>query len=183
MRRKTFVFLVWVSCLAALAASSAAGEKASPDTLAESSSSAVVKLAADAPPSQQPAGSAASSGAQASSGQDSAPQLEPAQKPTPPAAAGAQQSGATGEKTPWTPPTTEAEQLAQMRADLAQMESLLNNMSSEITFLRDQNLQILLNTNARMWTMLIRDLRAQIELSEKRVQTTKAHEEESRPKH
>ena len=37
-----------------------------------------------------------------------------------------------------------------MRTDLDRMESLLNNMSSEITFLRDQNLQILLNTNGRI---------------------------------
>ena len=58
--------------------------------------------------------------------------------------------------------------LARMRNDLNQMESLLNNMSSEITFLRDQNLQILLNTNARMWTILIRDLRQQIEREERR---------------
>jgi hypothetical protein len=58
--------------------------------------------------------------------------------------------------------------LAQMRSDLNHMESLLNNMSSEITFLRDQNLQILLNTNARMWTILIRDLRLQIDREEER---------------
>jgi hypothetical protein len=53
-----------------------------------------------------------------------------------------------------------------MRTDLNHMESLLNNMSSEITFLRDQNLQILLNSNARMWTILIRDLRLQIDREE-----------------
>jgi len=58
--------------------------------------------------------------------------------------------------------------LAQMRTDLNHMESLLNNMSSEITFLRDQNLQILLNSNARMWTILIRDLRLQIDREEQR---------------
>ena len=58
--------------------------------------------------------------------------------------------------------------LAQMRTDLNQMESLLNNMSSEITFLRDQNLQILLNSNARMWTILIRDLRLQIDREQQR---------------
>ncbi len=61
---------------------------------------------------------------------------------------------------------------AQMRADLNQMESLLNNMSSEVTFLRDQNLQILLNTNVRMWTILIRDLRLQLDQQEKREQTS-----------
>jgi hypothetical protein len=67
------------------------------------------------------------------------------------------------------PPTAEAgDDLAQMQTDLNHMESLLNNMSSEITFLRDQNLQILLNTNARMWTILIRDLRLQIAREEQR---------------
>ena len=55
-----------------------------------------------------------------------------------------------------------------MRSDLDHMESLLNNMSSEITFLRDQNLQILLNTNARMWTILVRDLRGQIDREQSR---------------
>ena len=64
--------------------------------------------------------------------------------------------------------------LAQMRTDLNHMESLLNNMSSEITFLRDQNLQILLNTNARMWTILIRDLRLQIDREEERRSGKKA---------
>jgi hypothetical protein len=56
----------------------------------------------------------------------------------------------------------------QMRADLNQMESLMNNMQSEINFLRDQNLQILLNTNVRMWTILIRDLRRQLDDEEQR---------------
>ena len=60
-----------------------------------------------------------------------------------------------------------SDDLAQMRTDLNHMESLLNNMSSEITFLRDQNLQILLNSNARMWTILIRDLRLQIDREER----------------
>ena len=64
--------------------------------------------------------------------------------------------------------------LTQMRTDLGHMESLLNNMSSEITFLRDQNLQILLNTNARMWTILIRDLRLQIDREEERSGRKKA---------
>jgi hypothetical protein len=63
------------------------------------------------------------------------------------------------------PPTDRVEQ---MRADLNQMESLMNNMQSEINFLRDQNLQILLNTNVRMWTILIRDLRRQLDDEEQR---------------
>ena len=56
--------------------------------------------------------------------------------------------------------------LAQMRVDLDRMDSLNMNMSSEIEFLRDQNLQILLRTNSQMWTILIRDLRLRIERDE-----------------
>ena len=66
------------------------------------------------------------------------------------------------------PSPGEADDLAEMRTDLNHMEGLLNNMSSEITFLRDQNLQILLNSNARMWTILIRDLRLQLDRAEQR---------------
>lgn len=58
--------------------------------------------------------------------------------------------------------------LAQMRDDLNRLESLNLNMSSEIEFLRDQNLQILLRTNVQMWTVLIRDLRRQVEQEEQR---------------
>jgi hypothetical protein len=84
----------------------------------------------------------------------------PAEKPASPPEAAGQVAAA--------PSATEAgDDLAQMRIDLNQMESLLNNMSSEITFLRDQNLQILLRSNARMWTILIRDLRLQIEREER----------------
>jgi hypothetical protein len=61
-----------------------------------------------------------------------------------------------------------ADRVQQMRSDLNQMESLMNNMQSEINFLRDQNLQILLNTNVRMWTILIRDLRMQLNDEEQR---------------
>ncbi len=55
-----------------------------------------------------------------------------------------------------------------MRGDLNRLESLNLNMSSEIEFLRDQNLQILLRTNSQMWTVLIRDLRRQIDREEQR---------------
>jgi hypothetical protein len=48
------------------------------------------------------------------------------------------------------------------------MESLMNNMQSEINLLRDQNLQILLNTNVRLWTILIRDLRRQLDEQQRR---------------
>jgi len=60
-------------------------------------------------------------------------------------------------------PAAPGDDLAQMRTDLSRMESLLGNMSSEIEFLHDQNLQILLRTNAQMWTTLIRDLRRQVD--------------------
>ena len=46
----------------------------------------------------------------------------------------------------------------------------MNNMSSEINFLHHKNLQILLNTNVRMWSILIRNLRLQL-----------AEEEQKRP--
>jgi len=59
-----------------------------------------------------------------------------------------------------------------MRDDLIKLESLNLNMSSEIEFLRDQNLQILLRTNVQMWTILIRDLREQIAREEQRRVTT-----------
>lgn len=78
------------------------------------------------------------------------------------------QADAAGQSTTQPSPGEARDDLAQMRADLGQMESLLNNMSSEITFLRDQNLQILLNTNGRMWRILIRDLRLQIDREEQR---------------
>ena len=77
---------------------------------------------------------------------------------------------------PQAPPTPQAQQnssqpddaLAQMRADLNRLESLNLNMSTQIEFLRDQNLQILLRTNVQMWNVLIRDLRGQIEREEQR---------------
>ena len=66
------------------------------------------------------------------------------------------------------PSTQHGDELAQMRDDLNKLESLNLNMSSEIEFLRDQNLQILLRTNSQMWTVLIRDLRRQIDREEQR---------------
>ena len=66
------------------------------------------------------------------------------------------------------PPAPPNDGVAQMRTDLDRMESLLGNMSTEIEFLHDQNLQILLRTNAQMWTLLIRDLRRQLDREEQR---------------
>jgi hypothetical protein len=67
-----------------------------------------------------------------------------------------------------TTPVKSQDSLAQMRLDLDRMDSLLGNMSSEIEFLHDQNLQILLRTNSQMWTILIRDLRQQLAREEQR---------------
>lgn len=58
-----------------------------------------------------------------------------------------------------------------MRDDLTKLESLNLNMSSEIEFLRDQNLQILLRTNVQMWTIVIRDLREQVAREERKAAT------------
>ena len=87
---------------------------------------------------------------------------------SPPAQAGQSQADTAGQAATRPSPGEADDDLAQMRTDLNHMESLLNNMSSEITFLRDQNLQILLNSNARMWTILIRDLRLQIDREQQR---------------
>lgn len=51
----------------------------------------------------------------------------------------------------------------QMKVDLDQMESLLNNMATQTSFIRDTNMSILLNTNVRLWSLLIRDLRLQVD--------------------
>lgn len=64
------------------------------------------------------------------------------------------------------------DELTQMRDDLNRLESLNLNMSAEIEFLRDQNLQILLRTNSQMWGVLIRDLRRQIDREERRTRTS-----------
>jgi TolA-binding protein len=79
-------------------------------------------------------------------------------------------SGKPAATPPWSSsaPAPSADRIQQMRTDLNQMEGLMNNMQSEINFLRDQNLQILLNTNVRMWTILIRDLRRQLDDEEQR---------------
>jgi hypothetical protein len=62
--------------------------------------------------------------------------------------------------------TQPSDPMIQMRDDLNRLESLNQNMSSEIEFLHDQNLQILLRTNSQMWTLLIRDLRRQLDREE-----------------
>src|SRR5262244_876933 len=64
--------------------------------------------------------------------------------------------------------TQPSDELSQIRDDLNKLESLNMNMSSEIEFLHDQNLQILLRTNSQMWTTLIRDMRRQLQQQEQR---------------
>lgn len=55
----------------------------------------------------------------------------------------------------------------QMELDLDQMDSLVNNMAAQVSFIRDTNMSILLNTNVRLWTVLIRDLRMQLQEQQK----------------
>jgi TolA-binding protein len=81
-------------------------------------------------------------------------------------AAGRQTGANAGQGT-----AAQSDELAQMRDDLNKLESLNLNMSSEIEFLHDQNLQILLRTNSQMWGVLIRDLRRQIDREEQRTRS------------
>ena len=83
----------------------------------------------------------------------------------------AQSGGSTGTASPAAPAAAQsvpssspqpADDLAQMQQDLNRLDGLLNNMSAEIEFLHDQNLQILLRTNSQMWTILIRDMRTRL---------------------
>ncbi len=55
----------------------------------------------------------------------------------------------------------------QMQLDLDQMDSLLNNMAAQVSFIHDTNMSILLNTNVRLWSTLLRDLRLQMEEQQK----------------
>lgn len=79
---------------------------------------------------------------------------------------GAGQSPQSQPTTQMAPAQAGNSDLAQMRDDLNKMESLNLNMSSEVEFLHDQNLQILLRTNSQMWTILIRDLQRQLSREE-----------------
>jgi hypothetical protein len=83
--------------------------------------------------------------------------------------------GSTPQPSVQQPATTQSnDELSQIRDDLNRMESLNMNMSSEIEFLHDQNLQILLRTNSQMWTILIRDMRRQLQQEEQRRTMTPA---------
>jgi hypothetical protein len=89
-----------------------------------------------------------------------------AQNPSAPAAA--VDPAASAVPAPQTLPAQPRDRRTQILDDLNKMDSLNMNMSSEIEFLHDQNLQILLRTNAQMWTILIRDLRRQVEQEDQR---------------
>ena len=65
-----------------------------------------------------------------------------------------------GDTTSSAPPVDAARR---MELDLNQMESLLNNMAAQVSFIRDTNMSILLNTNVQLWSVLIRDLRLQLQ--------------------
>jgi hypothetical protein len=63
----------------------------------------------------------------------------------------------------------------QMQLDLDQMESMVNNMAAQVGFIRDTNMSILLNTNVRLWTVLIRDLRMQVQQQQRHAASEKTN--------
>jgi len=75
------------------------------------------------------------------------------------------QPPAQTEATPAAPsnPVVPADPARQMQLDLDRMESLVNNMAAQVSFVRDTNMSILLNTNVQLWSVLIRDLRMQLQ--------------------
>lgn len=60
-------------------------------------------------------------------------------------------------------PPAPADAAHQMQLDLDQMDSLVNNMAAQVGFIRDTNMSILLNTNVRLWSVLLRDMRLQMQ--------------------
>jgi hypothetical protein len=74
------------------------------------------------------------------------------------------QSGARAQSgTPAAVPSAPLDSSRQIQIDLDQMEGLLNNMAAQVNFIRDTNMSILLNTNVRLWSVLIRDMRLQVQ--------------------
>jgi hypothetical protein len=61
------------------------------------------------------------------------------------------------------PATERPDATQQMQLDLDQMDSLVNNMATQVSFIQNTNMSILLNSNVRLWTILLRDLRLQLE--------------------
>ncbi len=91
--------------------------------------------------------------------------------PTPQQPAAAQNAaGAAGAN-----PGLRPDPAQQMKMDLDQMDSLLNNMATQTSFIRDTNMSILLNTNVRLWSMLLRDLRLQVEEQQRQAGAAQPH--------
>ena len=90
----------------------------------------------------------------AAAAQNATPQAQ--SSPTP-------QLGAPGSSAPRVDPAR------QVQLDLDQMESLLNNMAAQVSFIRDTNMSILLNTNVQLWSVLIRDMRMQLQQQQRAV--------------
>ena len=63
--------------------------------------------------------------------------------------------------------TPAADAGSHVQRDLDEMESLLNNMATQTSFIRDTNMSILLNTNVRLWSILLRDLRMQLDAQQR----------------
>jgi hypothetical protein len=83
-----------------------------------------------------------------------------AQQPAPAQSSAAATNGA---------PASRPNPTQQMQLDLDQMDSLVNNMAAQVSFIHDTNMSILLNTNVRLWMVLIRDLRLQLQEQQKHV--------------
>jgi hypothetical protein len=72
-------------------------------------------------------------------------------------------------------PSSPPDPAHQMQLDLDQMDSLVNNMAAQVSFIRDTNMSILLNTNVRLWTVLIRDLRMQVQEQQRHAASEKTN--------
>ena len=59
-------------------------------------------------------------------------------------------------------PAASGDSAERMRAELNQLEGMLNNMATEVGLIRDPNLQMLLTTNVQMWSTLIHNMRLQL---------------------
>ncbi len=67
-----------------------------------------------------------------------------------------------------------------MQVDLDQMESMVNNMAAQVGFIHDTNMSILLNTNVRLWSVLIHDLRLQLQEQQRHAASGKTNSPQGR---